>query len=367
MYSTQSQQENAIVIVICAKKTDNKDRKLNEIVRLAESTDLNVLGSFSQNIKEFNKSTVLGSGKLEEIRQYIDSSEEKIDVAIVDYALTGSQMKNISTALGVRVVDRVGLIIDIFARGAKSREAKLQVKYAQDRYLLPRLSEIQGTSGRYGSGGVGMRGPGESKLELNRRVLENEMNALKSQLAKIKSQREVTRRAREGMPLVALVGYTNAGKSSIINMLTKEKVYADDKLFATLDTTSRQLFLGLKKTAVITDTVGFISDLPHELVDAFSATLEEAKDADLLLHVVDCSLGRMIDGQEEYKLDMKVTNDVLDSLGATKNRIVVYNKADKLEKPLLVKENEVLVSTKTELGKQDLIDMIRGNLFKEEE
>jgi len=367
VYSTQSEQENCIVIVICAKKSDNKERKLNEIIRLAESTDLKVLGSFSQNIKEFNKSTVLGSGKLEDIRDYIEKSEDKIDVAIVDYALTGSQMKNISTALGVRIVDRVGLIIDIFARGAKTREAKLQVKYAQDRYLLPRLSEIQGTSGRYGSGGVGMRGPGETKLELNRRILENEMNMLKGQLSKIKSQREVTRRGREGVPLIALVGYTNAGKSSIINMLTKEKVYADDKLFATLDTTSRKLFLGLKEGAIITDTVGFISDLPHELVDAFSATLEEAKEANLLLHVVDCSLSKVVEGVEEYKLDMAVTNQVLDSIGATKNRIVVYNKADKLEKPLLLKENEVLVSTKTELGKQDLLDMIRENLFLKEE
>lgn len=362
-YSTQEERENCIVIVVCSKKSDDKQRKLDEIVRLAESTELNVLASFSQNIKDFNKSTVIGSGKLDEIKGFIDSSEQQIDVAIVDYALTGSQMKNISNALGVRVVDRVGLIIDIFALGAKSSEAKLQVKLAQDRYLLPRLSEIQGSSGRFGGAGVGMRGPGETKLELNRRVLENEMTALKKQISKIKEQRQVTRRSRQNTKKVAIVGYTNAGKSSLINVLTKEQVYSDDKLFATLDTTSRKLYLGIGQVAVITDTVGFISDLPHELVDAFSATLEEARDADLILHVVDVSQSKLIQGVEEFKLNMKVTNEVLDSLHATGERVIVYNKADKLKVPLLLKENEVLISAKTGKGINDLVDLIRNKLY----
>lgn len=364
-YSTEEVRENCIVIVICSKKSDYKQRKLDEIVRLAESTDLNVLASFSQNIKEFNKSTVIGSGKVAEIKEFIDSCEEPVDVVIVDYALTGSQMKNISNALGVRVVDRVGLIIDIFARGAKSSEAKLQVKLAQDRYILPRLSEIQGSSGRFGGAGVGMRGPGETKLELNRRVLENEMDMLKKQIAKIKEQRQVTRRGREksGIKKIAIVGYTNAGKSSLINVLTKDQIYADDKLFATLDTTSRKLYLGIGQIAVITDTVGFISDLPHELVDAFSSTLEEAKDADLILHVVDVGQGKLIQGTEEFKLNMKVTNDVLDSLNATKERIVVYNKVDTLTKPMLLKENAVLISAKTGKGIDNLLNMIRNKLF----
>ncbi len=364
-YSTEEVRENCIVIVICSKKSDDKQRKLDEIVRLAESTDLNVLASFSQNIKEFNKSTVIGTGKVAEIKEFIDSCEEPVDVVIVDYALTGSQMKNISNALGVRVVDRVGLIIDIFARGAKSSEAKLQVKLAQDRYILPRLSEIQGSSGRFGGAGVGMRGPGETKLELNRRVLENEMDMLKKQIAKIKEQRQVTRRGREksGIKKIAIVGYTNAGKSSLINVLTKDQIYADDKLFATLDTTSRKLYLGIGQIAVITDTVGFISDLPHELVDAFSSTLEEAKDADLILHVVDVGQGKLIQGTEEFKHNMKVTNDVLDSLNATKERIVVYNKVDTLTKPMLLKENEVLISAKTGKGIDNLLNMIRNKLF----
>lgn len=360
MQSTQKEKENCILITVCTKKSDNRERKLGEITRLAETCELNTLASFSQNIKDFNKATVIGSGKIEEIKNYIDSCEEIVDVAIVDYALTGSQMKNISKALGVRVVDRVGLIIDIFARGAQSHEAKLQVKLAQDRYLLPRLSEIQGTSGRFGSGGVGMRGPGETKLELNRRILEKEMDALEKQIEKVKSQREVSRRSRDrqGAYRVAIVGYTNAGKSSLLNTLTKEKIYADDKLFATLDTTSRKLYLGQGVNVVITDTVGFISDLPHQLVDAFSSTLEEARDADLILHVVDCSQTRKLDGVEEYKLDMAVTNKVLDDIGATKNRLVVYNKSDKLKTLIALGPNEVLVSAQTGQGIDTLLSRI---------
>ena len=364
-YTTEEVKENCVVVVVCSKKSDDKDRKLGEIVRLAESAELNVLGSFSQNIKEFNKATVIGSGKLNEIKDYINGCAEVVDVVIVDYALTGSQMKNISNILGVRVVDRVGLIIDIFALGAQSSEAKLQVKLAQDKYILPRLSEIQGSSGRFGSAGVGMRGPGETKLELNRRILEDEMANLKKQIQKIKGQRQVTKRGREktGIPQVALVGYTNAGKSSLINVLTKEQIYADDKLFATLDTTSRRLYLGPNEAAVLTDTVGFISELPHELVDAFSATLEAAAEADLILHVVDVSRTKKIQGVEEYKLDMQVTNKVLDGLNATKNRLVVYNKADMLKEPLLLHDGEILISTKTGAGINTLLTAIKEKLF----
>lgn len=368
MNDTKILQENAIVVAVCTKKGDALNRKLDEIKRLSFSAGLNVVKEFYQIIKDFNKATVLGKGKVEEIKNYISSCSEIIDVVIVDYALSGSQMKNLSKEFNVKVIDRVGLIIDIFARGAKSREAKLQVKLAQDLYLLPRLSQMQGTSGRFGSAGVGMRGPGESKLELNRRVLEKEMESLRKQIENIKNQRQISRKERlkSSLPKIALVGYTNAGKSSLLNCLVKENVYYDDKYFATLDTTSRKLYLEQGKYAIITDTVGFISDLPHQLVDAFSSTLEEASDADLILHVVDISLSNVEEGEKEYQANMSVTNKLLDELGATKNRVVVYNKSDLLDKPILLKENEVLVSTKTKRGIELLINKIKENLFKNE-
>ncbi len=364
MNNTVLEKENAIIVVVSVKKDDNLDRKYAEIKRLCYSADLNVVDNFQQKIKEFNKRTVIGSGKVEEIKNYISSCSEIIDVVVVDYPLSGSQMKNLADEFGVKVIDRVGLIIDIFAKGAKSREAKLQVKLAQDLYVLPRLSQMQGTSGRFGSAGVGMRGPGETKLELDRRKLEKEMDSLKGQIEKIKTQRQASRRERlkSSLPLVALVGYTNSGKSSLLNKLVKENIYADDKFFATLDTTTRKLYLGENKYAILSDTVGFISDLPHQLVDAFSSTLEEASDADLLLHVVDCSLDKEQNGKKEYEINMEVTNKLLDSLGATKNRLVILNKSDLLNKPVLIKENEVLISTKKGYGIERLLNLIKEKL-----
>ncbi len=364
--NTENEKENAVVISICTKKEDSLERKIDEINRLCFSCDLNVSKNFYQIVKDFNKSTVIGKGKVDEIKKYIEECEEIIDVVIVDYPLTGSQAKNLSNIFNVKVVDRVGVIIDIFARGAKSKEAKLQVKLAQDQYILPRLSQMQGSSGRFGSAGVGMRGPGETKLELNRRILENEMESLRKQIAKIKQQRQETRKERikSSLPLIALVGYTNAGKSSLLNCLVKENIYADDKYFATLDTTSRKLYLGDGNYAILTDTVGFISDLPHELVDAFASTLEEVLQADLLLHVVDVSLGKEDNNIKEYQANIKVTNKLLDSLGATNNRIIVYNKCDILGKPILIEENEVLVSTKTKKGIDRLLSLIKYKLGK---
>lgn len=364
--NTENEKENAVVISICTKKEDSLERKIDEINRLCFSCDLNVSKNFYQIVKDFNKATVIGKGKVDEIKKYIEECEEIIDVVIVDYPLTGSQAKNLSNIFNVKVVDRVGVIIDIFARGAKSKEAKLQVKLAQDQYILPRLSQMQGSSGRFGSAGVGMRGPGETKLELNRRILENEMESLRKQIAKIKQQRQETRKERikSSLPLIALVGYTNAGKSSLLNCLVKENIYADDKYFATLDTTSRKLYLGDGNYAILTDTVGFISDLPHELVDAFASTLEEVSQADLLLHVVDVSLGKEDNNIKEYQANIKVTNKLLDSLGATNNRIIVYNKCDILGKPILIEENEVLVSTKTKKGIDRLLSLIKYKLGK---
>ncbi len=364
IYSTAEKQERALLVVVLTKKGESKNRKTDEITRLALSTDLEVEGVFSQTVKDFNRSTVIGSGKVDEIAEYIKS--HPVDVVIVDYKLTGSQIKNLSNAFGVRVIDRVGLILDIFARGAKTNEAKLQVKLAQNLYNLPRLSEIKGTSGRYGGGGVGMRGPGETKLELDRRLLEKEIDFLKKQIAEIKQRRNINRREREKNRIkrIAIVGYTNAGKSSLLNVLTRDNIYADDKYFATLDTTSRKLYLE-GETVMITDTVGFISELPHELVDAFSSTLEEAKDADLILHVVDPTATSLTSEKEKYFVQsMAVTNKVLDEIGATENRIIVYNKSDLLTDKFEIGEDEIFVSAKKKEGLDELKSLMKKLLDK---
>ena len=360
----KKENEKCIVIVVCNNVKDDKERKLDEITKLCESTDLDVVASFSQNIKEFNKATVIGKGKLEEIKNYIENCDDEISVAVVDYDLTGSQARNISDAINVRVVDRVGIIIDIFALRAQSAEAKLQVKYAQDRYLLPRLGDVKNSSGRYGGSGVGMRGPGETKLELDRRKLEKEMDNLKKEIELVKERRKVGRREREksGIKRVAIVGYTNAGKSTLLNALTRDNIYAEDKYFATLDTTSRKLYLGEGRNVVITDTVGFISELPHQLVDAFSSTLEEARDADLILHVVDPSqVGK--NGESYFEKNMEVTNKVLDDIGSTCPRIVVYNKCDLIENKGDL-SGGIFVSAKNKTGLEELKQEIVKILFE---
>ncbi len=360
-YSTAEKKQTAIVIVIVTKKCESMARKLDEIVRLAEATDLQVVGSFTQNVKDFNKSTVIGSGKVQEIVEFLESNP--VDLAIVDYKLTGSQISNLSNAFSTRVIDRVGLILDIFAKRAKTNEAKLQVKLAQNIYLLPKLRDVKETSNKYGGAGVGMRGPGETKLELDRRRLEKEIDFLKKEIQKIKSQRQVGRREREktGIKKVALVGYTNAGKSSLLNALTKENIYVQDKYFATLDTTSRKLFLN-GQNVILTDTVGFISELPHELVDSFTSTLEEAKQADLILHVVDPTATSQ-DGKElYYEESMRVTNQVLDDIGATKNRLTVYNKCDLITHRKQLSDNEVYVSAKTKEGFDELKEKMTSML-----
>lgn len=362
---TKVEKDKCIVIVVCNSSGDDKERKTDEIIRLAESTDLEVVEAFSQNVRDFNKATVLGKGKLEEIKNYIDTCEEELSVAVVDYPLTGSQARNISDALNIRVIDRVGLIIDIFALRAQSAEAKLQVKYAQDRYLMPRLGEVKNSSGRFGGAGVGMRGPGETKLELDRRKLEKEMDLLKKEITLVKERRKVGRREREksGIKRIAIVGYTNAGKSTLLNVLTRDNIYAEDKYFATLDTTSRKIFLGDGKNAIITDTVGFISDLPHELVDAFSSTLEEARDADLVLHVVDPNQ-KGKNGESYFEKNIEVTNKVLDDIGSTCPRLLVYNKCDLLEDKEKLQDG-VLVSAKKKLGLEKLKEEIIKILYKD--
>lgn len=347
--------EKAVVFCPIEKDTD-KVFQFAEIKRLCNSANMEVLKIFSQDIKALNRRTIIGSGKVQEIKQFIKESDA--NVLVVDFKLTGSQLRNLSDELGVKVLDRILLIIDIFACNAKSNEGKIEVKLAQNRYLLTRLSSMQGTQGRFGGSGAGMRGPGETKLELDRRKLESEIIMLEKEIEKIKRVRAQNKIARKqaGIKNVVIGGYTNAGKSSLFNLLTRDNIYVQDKLFATLETTSRRMFLKDDKFCILTDTVGFISKLPHELVESFASTLEEIKDADLILHVVDIA-------DENYEKNIKVTNEILNDIGATQNRIVVLNKIDLMNKPFEVKENEIPFSVKKKTNLEKLKDAIYKKLF----
>jgi len=357
-------EEKEKTIVFCPIEDDReKEYQFVEISRLCFSAGLEVVKVFSQKIDAFNRRTIMGSGKLDEVKEFLRNNE--CDCLVVDYQLTGSQLRNLSDELGIKVLDRVLLIIDIFALNAKSSEGKIEVRLAQDRYLLTRLSSIKGSQGRFGGKGAGMRGPGETKLELDRRKLEKEILTLQNDIEKIKNSRKQNRvlRQKNGIKSVVLGGYTNAGKSSIFNLLTKESIYADDKLFATLDTTSRRLFLADGKFCLLTDTVGFISKLPHELVESFSATLEEVKEADLVLHVVDVS-------DEFYKKNIEITDKILDDIGATDNRIVILNKSDLLKNPIQIEKNQILFTTKNKDGvdrlKNFILQVLEDKQWKEE-
>ncbi len=349
--------EKAIVFCPIAKEQD-KEYQFVEIDRLCFSAGLKVEKIFSQSVDAFNRRTIMGSGKLQEIKEFLQ--HHPCDTLVVDFQLTGSQLRNLSEELGLKVLDRILLIIDIFAQSAKSSEGKIEVRLAQNRYLLTRLSSLQGSAGRFGGKGAGMRGPGETKLELDRRKLEKEIITLSAEIEKIKNSRRQNRVLREknGIKSVVLGGYTNAGKSSLFNLLTRESIYADNKLFATLDTTSRRLFLEDGKFCLLTDTVGFISKLPHELVESFSATLEEVKNADLILHVVDVS-------DKFYVKNIEITNNILNEMKATKNRIVVLNKCDLLDKPISIEKNQLLVSVKKKNNIEQLKSLIAQMLFEE--
>ena len=355
MHETQEQVAEKAIVFCPLEKDADKDYQFVEISRLCFSAGLEVQKIFSQSMDAFNRRTIMGTGKLEEIKEFL--KENPCDTLVVDFQLTGSQLRNLSEALGVKVLDRILLIIDIFALNAKSNEGKIEVKLAQNKYLLTRLSSLQGSAGRFGGKGAGMRGPGETKLELDRRKLEKEILSLENEIEKIKNSRRQNRvlRQKNGIKSVVLGGYTNAGKSTLFNALTKEQIYADDKLFATLDTTSRRMFLGDGKFCLLTDTVGFISKLPHELVESFSATLEEVQTADLILHVVDVA-------DAFYHKNIEITNKILDDLHATKNRIVVLNKCDLLSKPIEIEQNQILVSVKKKNNIEKLKSLIEAKL-----
>lgn len=344
-FETKKIVESAYLVGVTFSNKDDVTYSLKELESLCETAGLEVLGQTSQYVRQVTPATLIGSGKLEEIKNEIENLG--VNVVVFDHELSGSQARNLSDFLNVKVIDRITLILDIFAQRAISNEGKLQVELAQLKYNLPRFSGISGTSGKFGGSGVGMRGPGETKLELNKRIAQNNIIKLEKEIEKIKQNRQVQRKARNENQAfkVAIVGYTNAGKSTLLNLITKASIYADDKLFATLDTTSRNVFLEYGKKIILTDTVGFISKLPHNLVDAFSSTLEEAKDADLILHVIDVS-------NNFYKNQISVVEEVLKNLSISCPVFKVYNKCDKVSEK--VNNDGIYISAKQKIGIEEL-------------
>ena len=331
---TEKKAETAILVGIITQDQDERKTQeyLDELEFLADTAGVTVMRRFTQKIPQALAATYVGKGKLEEMRDYIKQMEdldEEVGMAIFDDELTAKQMSAIESVIGVKVLDRTSLILDIFAMRAQTAHAKTQVELAQYRYLLPRLqrmwTHLERQGGGSGAGGgkgtVGLRGPGETQLEMDRRIITKRISWLKEQLADIDRQKSTMRKNRGRLIRVALVGYTNVGKSTLMNLLSKSDVFAENKLFATLDTTVRKVVVD-NLPFLLSDTVGFIRKLPTDLVESFKSTLDEVREADLLIHVVDIS-------HPDFEDQMKVVDKTLADLGAgDKPKIVLFNKTD---------------------------------------
>jgi GTP-binding protein HflX len=315
---------NAILVGVIQQGQSEELAKeyLEELKFLAETAGANTIKIFTQKLPHPDSRTFVGKGKLEEIKKYIFS--KKVELIIFDDELTGSQITNIEKELGVQTIDRSDLILDIFASRAKTAQAKVQVELAQYQYILPRLKGMWKHLERQG-GGIGTRGPGETEIETDRRIVKDKISLLRKRLNAIDKQAFTQRKERGELIRVSLVGYTNVGKSTIMNLLSKSDVFAENKLFATLDTTTRKVIIG-HTPFLLSDTVGFIRKLPHHLIESFKSTLDEVREADILLHVVDIS-------HPQYEEQISVVNKTLHELkGDNKPVITVFNKMDQYEK-----------------------------------
>ncbi len=331
---TEAKTETAVLVGLITKEQDEAKTKeyLDELEFLADTAGAVTVRRFTQKMAGPSSVTYIGSGKLEEIRQYIkdeEDAEREVGMVIFDDELSAKQLRNIEKALGVKILDRTTLILDIFAMRAQTAEAKTQVELAQNRYMLPRLqrlwTHLERQGGGSGSGGgkgsVGLRGPGETQLEMDRRIILQRITLLKQRLAEIEKQKTTQRKNRGRLIRVALVGYTNVGKSTLMNLLAKSEVFAENKLFATLDTTVRKMVID-NLPFLLADTVGFIRKLPTDLVDSFKSTLDEVREADLLVHVVDIS-------HPDFEDQIRVVDTTLKELGcADKPSMIVFNKID---------------------------------------
>ena len=331
---SEAQVETAILVGLITQTQDERKTKeyLDELEFLAETAGATVVKRFTQKLPAANSVTYVGKGKLEEIKEYIHQEEEnerEVGMVIFDDELSAKQIRNIEAELKVKILDRTSLILDIFAMRAQTANAKTQVELAQYKYMLPRLQRLWthlerqggGSGAGGGKGSVGLRGPGETQLEMDRRIILNRMSLLKERLVEIDKQKSTQRKNRGRMIRVALVGYTNVGKSTLMNLLSKSEVFAENKLFATLDTTVRKVIIE-NLPFLLTDTVGFIRKLPTDLVDSFKSTLDEVREADLLIHVVDIS-------HPDFEEQISVVDKTIADRGAGgKPTMIVFNKID---------------------------------------
>lgn len=358
--------KRGIIVGININNKNNFEESIIELKNLCIACDMEVVGKVEQNLKKINPTFYMGSGKIEELQDLIEKTNAEI--IVFNNELSASQIKNIEEEVKCNVIDRTALILDIFANRAKTREAKLQVEVARLQYELPRLIGANENLGRQ-SGGVGTknRGAGETKLELDRRRIEDRIASLNKELEILKYQRNTqkNKRKKSNIPNVALVGYTNAGKSSVMNVLVEnfinkedKKVFEKNMLFATLETYVRNIKLHNNKSFLLYDTVGFVGDLPHNLVKAFRSTLEEVCDADLLVHIIDIS-------NPNYKNQIDVTNETLSQIGADNiPMIYVYNKIDLIDLDKL-DNNKILISAKRDIGIDRLIESICEKVFED--
>lgn len=351
--------EKVILIGIQSSNGDDANESLEELKELAKTAGAETVGMVIQSREYVHPSTYIGTGKLMEVKDLI--YEKGATGVICDDELTPTQMKVLSDELDTKVMDRTVLILDIFAQRASTAEGKIQVELAQLRYSMTRLAGYGNSMSRLG-GGIGTRGPGETKLETDRRVIRNRISGLKEELKEVVRHRETTRKSRErnNIPVVAIVGYTNAGKSTLLNKLTASEVYSEDKLFATLDPTTRNYKLSSGQEILLTDTVGFINKLPHHLVDAFKSTLEEAKYADIILHVVDSS-------NPAAANQMEVVYETLHNLNVEEKPVItLFNKCDIKNDDVILKdvraEKTFVVSAKTGAGLPDFVKALEDIL-----
>lgn len=354
-FEIKEQEERMILVAVATSDGDDTAESLDELEELIKTAGAETIAKVIQNRESVHPGTYIGKGKIEEVR--LLAQELDATGIVCDDELSPAQLKNLEEALQIKVMDRTVTILDIFAQRASTREGKIQVELAQLKYRSSRLIGLRSSLSRLG-GGIGTKGPGEKKLEMDRRLIRDRISQLNKELDDVVRTRETTRqqRSKNQTPVIAIVGYTNAGKSTLLNTLTSAGVLSEDKLFATLDPTTRNLKLESGQEILLTDTVGFIRKLPHHLINAFRSTLEEAKYADIILHVVDSS------NTEAYK-HMHIVYETLENLGVKdKTIITAFNKVDRVEEQPILKDfkadRTVQISAKTGKGLDELLDIV---------